>query len=645
MPTTSTLPNAAARLLASRGRSGGWEGELSSSALSTATASCALELRRRALGEGLHAPDGVLVRRGLEWLARHQNSDGGWGDTPDSPSNASTTLLCWVALGTAPERAERHRSTLGRAEAWLSARTGGLSADALASHIVGAYGEDRTFSVPILTMCALGGRLGAGRATWSAIEPLPFELAAIPRRWLGRVGLPMVSYALPALIAIGQVRHHNAPPRNPFIRLIRDLARRRTLQVLRQVQPESGGFLEATPLTSFVVMSLVGSGLERHPVAEKGARFLTVSVRGDGSWPIDSNLSTWLTTLAVNALGGGGRLDEYLPAVDRARLLDRVLGLQQQGEHPYTGAAPGGWAWTDLSGGVPDADDTAGALLALWTLAEKDAAGRIAEPRLAAHAGLGVRWLLALQNADGGIPTFCRGWGRLPFDRSGPDLTAHALRAWWRWRASLPALAGRIESASRGGVRFLLRSQTETGAWIPLWFGNQHEPRLENPLYGTARVLLAGSVELDDPALEQAWRAAVRRGLAWILDAQNRDGGWGGGPASPSSIEETALAVEALASFAGQASRDVAPAVTAAIERAAALLDAATVEGTHFPPAPIGLYFARLWYSERLYPLIWSVAALERLRAREQAAGTTGPGDEAGWPDASSISITTPRLR
>src|SRR6266568_4695463 len=42
----------------------------------------------------------------------------------------------------------------------------------------------------------------------------------------------------------------------------------------------------------------------------------------------------------------------------------------------------------------------------------------------------GIHWLLNLQNADGGLPTFCRGWTNLPFDRSAPDLTAHALRAW-----------------------------------------------------------------------------------------------------------------------------------------------------------------------------------------------------------------------
>ncbi len=42
-------------------------------------------------------------------------------------------------------------------------------------------------------------------------------------------------------------------------------------------------------------------------------------------------------------------------------------------------------------------------------------------------------WLLDLQNRDGGWPTFCRGWGTLPFDRSSCDLTAHALRALSKW--------------------------------------------------------------------------------------------------------------------------------------------------------------------------------------------------------------------
>ena len=32
-------------------------------------------------------------------------------------------------------------------------------------------------------------------------------------------------------------------------------------------------------------------------------------------------------------------------------------------------------------------------------------------------------------------------------------------------------------------------------------------------------------------------------------------------------------------------------------------------------PSPIGLYFAKLWYFERLYPQIFAVAALGRVRS------------------------------
>jgi squalene-hopene/tetraprenyl-beta-curcumene cyclase len=42
------------------------------------------------------------------------------------------------------------------------------------------------------------------------------------------------------------------------------------------------------------------------------------------------------------------------------------------------------------------------------------------------------------------------------------------------------------------------------------------------------------------------------------------------------------------------------------------LIDA-TRGGTTFPASPIGVYFASLWYCERLYPLIFTVDALGAL--------------------------------
>lgn len=90
--------------------------------------------------------------------------------------------------------------------------------------------------------------------------------------------------------------------------------------------------------------------------------------------------------------------------------------------HRFNKSRPGGWGWTSFTGSVPDADDTAGAVLALLTLDPE--ADNVKTSILN-----GSKWLGAIQNRDGGIPTFCRGWGRLPFDASCADLTGHAVLA------------------------------------------------------------------------------------------------------------------------------------------------------------------------------------------------------------------------
>jgi squalene-hopene/tetraprenyl-beta-curcumene cyclase len=424
------------------------------------------------------------------------------------------------------------------------------------------------------------------------VPQLPFELAACPHDWFEWLNLPVVSYALPALVAIGQVRHHHKPTRNVPLALVRTLLQARTRKVAQRMQPESGGYLEATPLTAFVVMSLLASVGANDPIVERGVQFLRASARPDGSWPIDTNLATWVTTLSVGALALSG---EFVNR-DKTSIAQWLLQQQVRQEHPFTHAKPGGWAWTDLAGGVPDADDTAGALVALRLLGS--------EPYRDAAAA-GVDWLLNLQNRDGGIPTFCRGWGALPFDRSAPDLTAHALEAWSAWYAIMPpATQRRIATARSAAITYLTRCQAADGSWIPLWFGNEGMTGHVNATYGTARVVAAlNDPPTRDPAPAQAAR---QRGIDWLLQAQNADGGWGAG-ATPSSIEETGVAVQALAA-AGSAE------TTQVTLRGVRWLIVETNEGHDTPPTPIGLYFARLWYYEELYPLIFALAALSRAR-------------------------------
>lgn len=578
------LARARQGLLDERDAAGHWEGELSTSALSTATALVALG----SVDESAHRE---RIGNAVSWLVENRNGDGGWGDTVKSFSNISTTLLCWSALrrfgGGGCEVAVRE------ATHWIRDYVGSLDPGLIAETVKARYGKDRTFSVPILMLCAICGTLGP--RGWNQVLRLPFELAAFPRGWFAAMRLPVVSYALPALIAIGYAKHRQGRgPASPIWG--------RVSRLLCEIQPESGGFLEAAPLTSFVTMALVAAGEKDHPVARNGVRFLLETVRPDGSWPIDTNLATWATTLSVKALAagprageegaGGGALFEGEDAV-----LDWLLSQQYREVHPYTNSPPGGWAWTDLTGGVPDADDTPGAMLALSRLRGGDR-----EEEIVSAAAAATEWLLGLQNRDGGIPTFCRGWGELPFDRSSPDLTAHTLRAWHAWRFRFPfASALRIDRATDRALRYLYREQRSDGSWSPLWFGNQHRfVDEENPVYGTAMVLRA----LDD--IGKGGEAADA-GASWLAAQQNPDGGWGSGRnITPSTVEETALAVSALAFRSGAAE---------AVMRGTRWLLERTEGGTEYAAAPIGFYFARLWYYERIYPRAWTVEALARVRA------------------------------
>lgn len=584
MPLEEAIANLENQLRTRRDERGVWQGRLSSSALSTATAIVALH-------EVNAAAHRAEIEAGAGWLAAHQNADGGWGDTTISLSNLSTTLLCWSAL----RLCEGASDAIARAQVWVRERLGSVEPEALQRAVVARYGRDKTFSVPILMLCAIGGTLGNRESAWRRVLPLPFELAALPRAWFGTIGLPVVSYALPALIAIGHARFMQAPPAwwNPA-RWLRGVLWPRIRPLLKSLQPASGGYLEATPLTAFVTMALASSGEGDHPCVDAAVAFLRQSRREDGSWPIDTNLATWVTTLTVNS-------GLTLEADERHHIAEWLLGQQYQETHPFTNAAPGGWAWTDLPGGVPDADDTPGALLALHRLGVRGA-------RVTAAVAAGVQWLLDLQNRDGGIPTFCRGWGALPFDRSTPELTAHALAAWQVWKTGLPdPLRQRIEQATARALAYLRRQQRIDGSWVPLWFGNERARNEENPVYGTAQVVHYLSTE---PELAAASADLLRAAGTFLLRSQGADGAWGGDAATAGSIEETALSLRALAGLRSNQSHKVPDA--ALIEGAQWLLNATAI-GTRFRASPIGLYFARLWYHEELYPIIWSLAAFRTL--------------------------------
>ena len=595
------------RLLDSRSHESFWQGRLSSSALSTATAVFALGTID---GEKYNSQ----IRNSLSWLCNNVNNDGGWGDTPLSLSNISTTMLCWSAFVVAKNSAQ-YEKTITNAEKWLIKNVGSLETDQLLKAVNAQYGNDRTFSAPILSMCALAGRLNGGKEIWKKIKPLPFELAVMPHQFYKFLRLPVVSYALPVLIAIGQLHFHHHRPVSPVARLLRHLTQHKTYNKLINIQPENGGFLEAVPLTSFVVMALAATGKKNDIVVKNGLRFLFDSVRTDGSWPIDTNLATWVTTLSINALAINPDFINVLSLNDRESLQQWLLSQQHRKLHPYTNAAPGGWAWTNSPGAVPDADDTAGALIAISNL-------NLINENVLKSIKAAIKWLLEIQNKDGGIPTFCKGWNNLPFDRSTPDITAHVIIAMDKWFNMLSdPMKKKIDIAITNALDYLARAQKTNGSWIPLWFGNQFDSQQQNPVYGTAKVIMSLSRIL--PRLNLKYITMLQKAIYWLLSAQNVDGSWGANKSIKPSIEETALAVDALAGLlnilAVTSEKDYTMHPPVKQMRSQALKGAAWLvkrieNATSLTPSPIGLYFARLWYFEELYPVIFTLSAMTKIQ-------------------------------
>ena len=140
--------------------------------------------------------------------------------------------------------------------------------------------------------------------------------------------------------------------------------------------------------------------------------------------------------------------------------------------------------------------------------------------------------------------------------------------------------------AARRGVVWLLRAQEPDGSWFGRWGANY--------VYGTGAVvpaLIAAGVQPGKPA--------IRRAVAWLEQHQNPDGGWGEdlrsyddpalGGRGESTASQTAWALLALlaAGGAGPSPRDRArhPLARARRQRADGTWDEPQFTGTGLPAA------------------------------------------------------------
>ena len=279
-------------------------------------------------------------------------------------------------------------------------------------------------------------------------------------------------------------------------------------------------------VNAVIALRCLGYG-EDHPLVRSELRELErLEIEEAGEIRVQPCLSpVWDTALAANALLDAGAPERGEPIQETLEwLLDREVAVEGDWRERSLRDAPGGWCFEYRNDFYPDCDDTAEVLLLLsrirgWT-------GEL-ETRRREAVARGVRWLLGMQNPDGGWSSFDRSCDKeiltlIPFadhnamiDPSTPDITARVVSA------LLAAGLDPGEAAFGRAAEYLRRQQEEDGSWYGRW-GSNH-------IYGTWLALCA-LTELSSTAAYRDRDGLTRmceRGRRWLLTIQNGDGGWG----------------------------------------------------------------------------------------------------------------------
>jgi squalene-hopene/tetraprenyl-beta-curcumene cyclase len=576
--------------------------------------------------------------RKVEGLARvirdEALPDGGFSQYLGGPADLSVSCLSYLALKIAGDDADAPHMQRTRA---LILGQGGLErANTYTKFhfaLFGQYPWERLPAIPpeMVFLPARSPFTVYDMSSWSRTIFVPLAIVAAtkpvcalpPGRGAGELaagdGAPAgaggVTRSDPwTLLFSGIDRVLKAWERVPGAGRLRRAAVRRAEAWMIERLGDSDGLGAILPAMANTVLALgcLGYGQD-HPLLARNLRHLDGLVLRDeaGALRMQPCLSpVWDTVLASYALSqAGGGADD--PVLRQAATWLLSKQTQRPGDWSRRNpAAPGGWYFEGRNELYPDVDDTSVALMVLRR-ARADAPVATQEAAIAR----GLAWMLGMQNSDGGWGSFDRDndkrWlTRVPFadhnamiDPSTADISGRVLESlshFPEFGPSHPAVARALE--------FLRRDQTADGAWYGRWGVNY--------IYGTWQVL-RGLVCIG----EDMRAPYVRRAVRWLLNHQNRDGGWGESIASyddpsrkglgTSTPSQTAWALMGLLATSDPGDQAIRRGVRWLLERqdGDGTWEQAEWTGTGFPK----VFYLNYHYYRHYFPLM-ALAQYDRAR-------------------------------
>ncbi|HEY3923605.1 MAG TPA: squalene--hopene cyclase [Acidothermaceae bacterium] len=467
------------------------------------------------------------------WIRSQQRADGTWANFERGPGDVSTTIEAYAALRLAGDGVDEPHMAAARG---FILAGGGIEASRVFTRIwLALFGEwswdDLPSMPPELVLLPKWFPLNVYDwgcwarqtvvaitvvATLRPVRPLPFTVAEL------RSGLrPAPSKTGPVATAFTvldkALKLYDRSPIKPGRAMAFQHA---TDWVLRRQEADGGwGGIQPPWVYSILALHLTGRPLDDPALvaAIKGLDgFLIREETPDG---IIRRLEAcqspvWDTCLALIAMfDSGADVDD--PSVRTAVdwLLDEEVKVKGDWAVKRPDLDAAGWAFEFANDAYPDIDDTAEVVLALRRT------GAVLRPDVAAAVQRGTRWAVGMQSRDGGWGAFDadntrRLVEKVPFCDFGAVIDPPSADVTAHVVEMLGHSGMAHTESARRGVRWLLDAQEADGSWFGRWGANY--------VYGTGAVLPAlAAVGADRDSIP------VRRAVHWLEKHQNPDGGWG----------------------------------------------------------------------------------------------------------------------